>query len=524
MIVSNNLAIHGWSPMASLMPANGTNSLPNSQFIGIDSTGKARKCLTTYIYDDVMCMLFDDIETTPGEEYDLAGTCAPVSSIVRVSDATKIDFDNFQHTLDSSVIASVEASDNGSFSFASVKAPSTSLLVWITTQPLELMTASLTCLVNGIEDDTGDTGGNTGGSGGSSGGSTETTQKPEGKLVYVPFTFNLPANTDCDICGGAGKYTAHGAPCSNCGGTGSIDGATCQVCSGSGYATMTCNVCNGTGQWSLTSTSGSNNYTISISGTCPSDATNDSTNKHPVCVSTYDPNTEPTSDMLWANRRTTASVSIGTPTSTFSLTITGVLVTSTNNFVLWTTTDTDSPITITNITATEQPKCLSGDTLITMSDGSVKELKDVVIGDMVRSQTGNPVRVMNNIRGYYNTYHTLYHFEDGTTIDETQDHRFYNVEQGFWQILNRWKIGEHAVSQNGEHVALISKERIDETVEMFGIWTEDGTYFANGLLSGSGSSNQKLLETATAEQAVDMIMTINEKQLIGFMGLDGALV
>jgi hypothetical protein len=118
---------------------------------------------------------------------------------------------------------------------------------------------------------------------------------------------------------------------------------------------------------------------------------------------------------------------------------------------------------------------------------------------------------------------TKYYFEDGTIINETHPHRFYNVDQGFWQRLQLWNIGDHAINQDGNKIALVSVERLEENIEMFGIWTDNGTYYANGLLSGAAFCNKELLAEATAEQAIDMMLSADEELLVQLMGLEGVL-
>ena len=114
--------------------------------------------------------------------------------------------------------------------------------------------------------------------------------------------------------------------------------------------------------------------------------------------------------------------------------------------------------------------------------------------------------------------HTLYHFDDETIIDEIHEHRFYNVDQGFWQKLKNWHIGEHAKRLDGGAPALVSVEPKEERAEMFGIWVERGSYWANGLLSGDASANRPLLADATVEQAIDMAESLTEKNLMEILG------
>lgn len=194
------------------------------------------------------------------------------------------------------------------------------------------------------------------------------------------------------------------------------------------------------------------------------------------------------------------------------------------NYIVWGVTKAGGTLTLDTVVVTEDKStCLSGDTMITMFDGSVRRMDNLCVGDVVLSKDGVPSRILEIYNGRFSDYHTLYHFEDGTVIDETHPHRFYNVDQGFWQRLQLWNIGDHAINQNGEEIALVSVEHLDEKAEMFGIWTDKGTYFANGLLSGEASCNKKLLEEADAEKAIDMMLSTDEDWLLQLMGLEGEL-
>lgn len=194
------------------------------------------------------------------------------------------------------------------------------------------------------------------------------------------------------------------------------------------------------------------------------------------------------------------------------------------NYVLWAITKTYGSLIIDNMVVSEDTTtCLSADTMITMADGTERRMDSLHVGDIVLSESGTKSYVREVYSGHFSNYHTLYYFEDGTVINETHPHRFYNVDQGFWQRLQLWNIGDHALNRNGEAVALVSVEKIDEEIEMFGIWVDKGTYYANGLLSGEASCNKKLLEEASAEKAVDMMLSTDEDWLLQLMGLDGEL-
>lgn len=159
------------------------------------------------------------------------------------------------------------------------------------------------------------------------------------------------------------------------------------------------------------------------------------------------------------------------------------------------------------------PVCLAGETLITLYDGSKKQLKDLNIDDILLSGSGEPTKIMAITCGGKSDYHTLYYFEDGIIIDEAHRHRFYNVEHGFWQYLDEWEINNRAKCEDGTTKKLISKEIIWEPCMRYGLWTESRDYYANGLLSGETAANQELFGTMDLQQAVKMLASLTPDKL-----------
>jgi len=167
--------------------------------------------------------------------------------------------------------------------------------------------------------------------------------------------------------------------------------------------------------------------------------------------------------------------------------------------------------------------CLTGDTMITMADGSKRRLDLLCIGDAVMADDGNPTKIIKIGSGDYSHFHTKYYFENGTVIDETGPHRFYNADRRFWLQLDNWQLGDHAVTESGDRVRLMNVEKVGEHLEGFAMWTENGTYWANGLLSGTAQANQKLLANATPELAAEMAMSLHEKDILALSGWNGIL-
>ena len=163
------------------------------------------------------------------------------------------------------------------------------------------------------------------------------------------------------------------------------------------------------------------------------------------------------------------------------------------------------------------PVCLAGHTLITMADGSLKRLDEIKSGDFILSDNGQADIVLEVKRNSFNPYHILYYFENDIIIDETPEHRFYNKTQGFWQKLKNWKPGDIAIDVNGNEVRYLEKKKIYEIVENFGLYTNKGTYYANGLLSGSAKNNKAILKTASLDKGIEILGTLNNLNLSKLM-------
>lgn len=200
----------------------------------------------------------------------------------------------------------------------------------------------------------------------------------------------------------------------------------------------------------------------------------------------------------------------------FSLSAIGI--TARGTFALWNLTAagavSDASMTL------DVHICLSGDTLITMADGTEKRLDALTVGELVRGGDGTPTAITRLARGVFRPEHRLYQFSDGTLIDAPHDHRFYNREQGFFQLLSRWQLGEHAVREDGAETALEEVTTIHERAELFGIWTESHDYWANGLLSGETAANQRFIATATVEQAAEMAASLTDDAALRLLGLE----
>ena len=136
--------------------------------------------------------------------------------------------------------------------------------------------------------------------------------------------------------------------------------------------------------------------------------------------------------------------------------------------------------------------CLTGDTLVTMADNSVKRLDMIELGDYVLSFDFDnkiliPRKVIytdkNEMKSH--TEYDKWTFEDGTEIKTVHRHEFYNLEAQRMKYMDEWSVGEHTYKIDGTTPKLISHKLVKETVRHYKITLEGSTnYFANGLLTG----------------------------------------
>ena len=211
----------------------------------------------------------------------------------------------------------------------------------------------------------------------------------------------------------------------------------------------------------------------------------------------------------------------GVGTIVFDGTYTDIYAAHTHIYIVWYEGNTGS--LNVEMTYTDEEVCLSGDTEIMLADGTTKRLDSLDGTELLMSKDGEPTKIVARKRGSFSSYSKFYTFSDGSKIHETHPHRFYNVDQGFYQWLPKWKIGDRAQRYDGKLVSLISVEDKPEHIQMFGLWTESHTYYANGLLSGTAEANIPLLENADTSVAIKIAQSLTDAQMTTFME-DGGLL
>jgi len=154
-------------------------------------------------------------------------------------------------------------------------------------------------------------------------------------------------------------------------------------------------------------------------------------------------------------------------------------------------------VTSKNNAITYHNNCLMGDTLITMPDGSYKQIKDVKQGELIKvfnHETGEfdiaPVTFNEKEEAnYYNVIHL--NFEDGTDIGVISEHGFFDLNTMRYEYIREDNyhsfIGHCFVNERGERVKLTNAFVKKEYTETYSL----PSYFhlncyTNGFLSMPG--------------------------------------
>ena len=151
--------------------------------------------------------------------------------------------------------------------------------------------------------------------------------------------------------------------------------------------------------------------------------------------------------------------------------------------------------------------CLLKGTLITMSDGTRKEISQVKVGDKVMciNEQGlideDTVTFADGDTKKYNDNYDLWEFENGYEVRTTHHHRFYNIERQAMVYLDEFEIGEHTIDKDGNQFALLKHTNMEKEVHHFTIATKNwNNYFANGMLCGNRLSTEIHLGTDEQKQ------------------------
>jgi len=128
-------------------------------------------------------------------------------------------------------------------------------------------------------------------------------------------------------------------------------------------------------------------------------------------------------------------------------------------------------------------KCFTGDTMITLSDGTYHKIKHIELGSKIKTYDDETGKLQNSIvLEIVKVLHDnliKYKFSDNTEIIATDDHPFY-VDENYRTL----EVGDEVLNDELNKVKVVRVEKIDGLVETYNInRTNNGkNYFANRVL------------------------------------------
>ena len=136
-------------------------------------------------------------------------------------------------------------------------------------------------------------------------------------------------------------------------------------------------------------------------------------------------------------------------------------------------------------------KCFTGDTMITLSDGTYHKIKHIELGSKIKTYDVDSGKLQDSIvLEVVKILHdnlVKYKFDDNTEIMATDDHPFY-VDENYRTL----EVGDEVLTDELNKIKVVSVEKIDGLIETYNInKTNNGkNYFANRVLVSDESETE----------------------------------
>ena len=136
-------------------------------------------------------------------------------------------------------------------------------------------------------------------------------------------------------------------------------------------------------------------------------------------------------------------------------------------------------------------KCFTGDTMITLADGTYHKIKHIELGSKIKTYDVESGKLQDSIvLEVVKILHdnlVKYKFDDNTEIMATDDHPFY-VDENYRTL----DVGDEVLNDELNKIKVVSVEKIDGLIETYNInRTDNGkNYFANRVLVSDESETE----------------------------------
>ncbi|MGE5041460.1 MAG: Hint domain-containing protein [Candidatus Levyibacteriota bacterium] len=182
---------------------------------------------------------------------------------------------------------------------------------------------------------------------------------------------------------------------------------------------------------------------------------------------------------------------------TFGYTSAGASSVAMNNSIkgsYWSMPEAGTPTMISAYIQSSQT-CFTGDTLITMADGSYKQIKDIQLGDKVQSfnekikkmESDTVVTLFHHKPEEMGDYYLVVTTSNGKDVGVTPNHRVYR--EGDWVEATYLHIGDKLFSDKGHVIAITGIKKVYKKVPTYNISIKNNhVYFANFLVHNAKPS------------------------------------
>ena len=140
--------------------------------------------------------------------------------------------------------------------------------------------------------------------------------------------------------------------------------------------------------------------------------------------------------------------------------------------------------------------CFAANTKITMSDGTLKNIQDIKIGNMVKSYDVNK-RQVKNAKVIKIFHHSSKDVSDGYLILKIQNGRILKVTPNHpifvnsqWKEAGKLKLGDLLLQEDGKKMRLVSIKKIKGQIPVYNLEVDEyHNYFAEGVLVHNKAGN-----------------------------------
>lgn len=181
----------------------------------------------------------------------------------------------------------------------------------------------------------------------------------------------------------------------------------------------------------------------------------------------------------------------------------------------WAISDLGSPTSISAYIYVNGASCFTGETLITMSDGSYKKIKDIELGDDVRSYspltkqivTDTVTRLFHHKAEEMGSYYLVITTDNGKSVEVTPNHRVYL--NGGWIEAGFLKVGDKLLSDNNQLIIISKIVKVYKKVPTYNLEIKNNhVYFANFLVHNAKASFLKGAKITLADSSIKNVEDI----------------